>query len=138
MSEEIRWNVIQHSSSPILFYGLDVLHLKAEQVHKLSVIYNNAVRRCFNLASNRTVRDVLHFTGCLPVKMLLDKRRILLVRECLNCPGILGLCARISSNELDFVNSLIDYGVHYEMATDALNLAFCEKFYDDLCRDGYL
>jgi hypothetical protein len=132
VSEEVRWNVIKHSSEPILFYGVDVLQLKSEQVHKLSVVYNNAVRRCFNLPRNRTVRDILFFTGSLPVKIALNQRRILLIKDCLRCTGIIRLCALFSSNDIDFVNTCMEYDIHLEMTCGMIRKSVCDKFVNDL------
>jgi hypothetical protein len=47
ISDEIKWQVVQHSCLSILLYGVDSVLLCPEQIRKLSVAYNNAVR--FNI-----------------------------------------------------------------------------------------
>ena len=48
-SEKIKWNISQHSCYHLLLYGLDSINLITEQVRKISIAYNTAIRRCFNL-----------------------------------------------------------------------------------------
>ena len=59
--EEIKWNIIQHSCYPILLCGLDSINLNTEQVRKMSIAYNTAVRRCFNLKRYTSVRNILYY-----------------------------------------------------------------------------
>ena len=82
VSEEIKWHVIQHSCLPLLMYGIDSVILCSEQIRKLSVAYNNVVRRCFGLARFSSMRNLLYFLGSMPLNMLLECRRILIVKEC--------------------------------------------------------
>ena len=46
VSEEIKWHVIGHNTLTILLYGVGSAHLTSKQEQKLSVAYNNSVRRC--------------------------------------------------------------------------------------------
>ena len=82
ISEEILWNVIQCSCLPILLYGIDSVHLNAAQVQKLSVACNTAVRRCVNISHFTSVRNFLYFLGTLPVKLLLEESKLMLVKSC--------------------------------------------------------
>ena len=65
-------------------YGIDCVIACSEQIRKLSVAYDNVVRRCFGLSSFFSVRNLLNFLGSMPLYMLLECRRILLVKECLS------------------------------------------------------
>ena len=78
LSEEIKWNIIQYSCCPILFYCLNSINLNTEQVRKMSVAHNTAVRRCFNLKRYTSVRNILYYFNCIPINML-SERRVLLV-----------------------------------------------------------
>ena len=60
VSEEILWNIISKYFLHILFYGVDSLSLRVDQVHKLSVALNLAIRGCFHMARNVFMRSLLH------------------------------------------------------------------------------
>ena len=60
ISEEILWIIISKRCLPILLYGVDALSLHDDQVHKLSVALNLAIRPCFHLARNVSVRSLLY------------------------------------------------------------------------------
>ena len=115
VSEEIKWNVIQHSCIPLLLYGIDSLCLNVKGVHKLSVALNTAVRRCFKLSNFTSVRNVLYFFNTLLLKLLLDERKIMLCKSCLSSSGILRLCGLLRSNDEDLVDICTKYDIHYNM-----------------------
>ena len=48
--DEILWNIINKCCLPILLYRVDSLSLHTDQVHKLSVALNMAIKRCFHVA----------------------------------------------------------------------------------------
>ena len=102
LAEEIKWHVIQHSCLPLLMYGIDSVILCSEQIRKLSVAYNNIVRCCFGLSRFSSVCNLLYFLGSMSLNMLLECRRILLVKECLSCNGILRLLAYLAMDHTNF------------------------------------
>ena len=112
ISEERKRHVINHSCLAMLLYGVDSVHLSSEQVQKLSVAYNNSVRKCFGLARNVSVRNVLYFMRNLPVKQILHMRKVLLIRDCMNNDGVLRVLSMISANSNDFVDLCYMYDVH--------------------------
>ena len=59
VSKDILWNIISKCCLPILLYRVDFLSLHVDQVHKLLVVLNLAVRRCFHMARNVSVRSLL-------------------------------------------------------------------------------
>ena len=96
LSEKIKWNIIQYSCCPILFYCLNSINLNTEQVRKMSVAHNTAVRRCFNLKRYTSVRNILYYFNCIPINML-SERRVLLVSQCSSQVGVLLLCALLEA-----------------------------------------
>jgi hypothetical protein len=61
ISDDVKWNIIQHSCLLILLYGFDSVTQKAAQVQKLPVAYNTAAGRCFNLSRFTSARNELYF-----------------------------------------------------------------------------
>jgi hypothetical protein len=136
VSEEIKWHVIQHSCLPILLYGVDSVVLHNEQIRKLSVAYNNAVRRCFVLSRFSSVRNVLFYMGSSPLNMILDQRRVLLLKECLKCEGVLRLFALMYVESSDFFNLCCTYDVHCGMSKFLIKSCFIDMFSKLLHIDG--
>ena len=89
-------NINSKCGVPILLYGVDYLLLHVDQVQKLSVALNLAIRRCFHMAKNVSVRSYLHFVGNIPMNnMRLDERKVKLVNSCVNSSEVISLCARV-------------------------------------------
>ena len=109
-------------------YGVDALRLHKQKVHELSVTYNTSIRKCFYLSRFVSVRLILHYTRSLSMKMLLDERYILLVKDYLgvNCTPVLKMCALIASNESDFSDMCVGYSVHHNMPRSATRAVFGE------------
>ena len=112
--------VIDHSYLAMLLYEVDSTHLTSEQVKKTSVAYNNYVR-CFGSARLVSVRNMLYFLRNLPVKQILQMRRVLWIKDFLNYDGILRILSLISSNSNDFVDLCYMYDVHCGMTIDRIN-----------------
>ena len=138
VSEEILWNIISKCCLPTLLYGVDSLSLRVDQVHKLSVALNLAIRRCFHLAKNVSVRNLLYFVGCMPMKMLLDERIVKLVKSCFNGSEVLRLCARIRSADESFQEVCYMYDVHCEMSGDRVSQNFRNYLFLRLRDEGKL
>ena len=128
LSEEIRWNIIQHSCCPILLYGLDSINLNTEQVRKMSVAYNIAVRCCFNLKFYTLVRNIVYYINCIPINMLLSEKRVLLVSQCLSQVVVLSLCALLESNCVGFSETCMKYNVHSNMSKSCVKACMKEAF----------
>ena len=126
--EEIKCHIIQHSCLPVLCYGVDALRLHEQKVHELSVTYNTSIRTCFYLSRFVFVRLILHYTGSLPMKVLLDERYILLIKDCLGVSSTsdLKMCALIASNESGFNDMCVGYSVHHNMPRSAIRAMFGE------------
>ena len=105
-------------------------------MHKLSVIYYIAVRRCFNISHFTSVRNVLYFLGTLPVKLLLEERRLMLVKSCVFCSGVLGLCGLLSMNDDDFIDICYMYDVHCNLPKYVIKNNIRSHFLDVLRNDG--
>ena len=83
------WNIISECCLPILLCEVDSISLQVDQAHKLSVALNLAIRRCFHLARNVSVRSLLYFVGSMPMNMMLDERKVKLVKSCLNSSEVI-------------------------------------------------
>ena len=72
--------------------------------------------------------NILHYTWSLPMKMLLDKCYILLVKDCLDVSSksVLKMCALIASNESDFNDMCVGSSVHHNMPRSAIRAMFGE------------
>ena len=82
MSEEILWSIISKFCLPILLYEVDSFSLHVDQMHKLSVALNLVIRRCFHMARNVSMRNLLYFVGSMPMNMMSDVRKVKLVKSC--------------------------------------------------------
>ena len=129
ISEEILWNVIQCNCLPILLHDIDSIHLRAAQVQKLFVAYNTVIRRC-------SVGNVLYYWGTLLVKLLLEERRLILVKSCIFYPGLLGLCGFLSMNEDDFIDVCYMYDVHCNLPKYIIKNNIRSHFLDVLRNNG--
>ena len=65
----------------IICMELISLSLHVDQVHKLWMALNLAIRRCFHIARNVSVRSLLYFVGSMPLKMMLDERKVIVGKE---------------------------------------------------------
>jgi hypothetical protein len=67
-------------------YGVDSVVVYAEQIRKPSVAYKNAVRRetLFRDFAQYHCTSVVVFLELFPVSVLLEEKRVLLVKECIN------------------------------------------------------
>ena len=80
----------------MLLYGFDSLFLHVDQFHKLSVALDTAIRHCFLVARNASVRNVLYFVGCVP---MLDERKFKLIKSWCSNSEVISLCARKRSTD---------------------------------------
>ena len=137
VSEEVKFNVIQHSCLEVLLYGVDALSLKQCQVQKLSVAYNTAVRRCFNMSRATSVRNVLYFMNSLPIGVILDLRKTLLLKSCIESPSeIVRLCGLIRNEDVDVLNVFYKYDVHCFMSRSFIKSNVKSVFFDGLRYEG--
>ena len=126
MSEEIKFNIIHHSCLELLLYGIDALSLKPFCIQKLSVANNIAVKRCFNL-SHSSVYNILYFMNCLPISIVLDIRKILLINSSTKSTSdIVRLCGLIRNNDDNIVELCYKYDVHYSMASPLIKSCIVE------------
>jgi hypothetical protein len=119
-------------------YGVDSVSLTCEQVRKLSVAYNNAVRRYFGLSRFSSVRNVLYFVNSMPIKMSLDERRVLLYKDCMNCTGILSVFACLAISSCAFIDVCYKYDVHCGMSKTCVKSCVRESFYKSVHNDGLI
>ena len=110
------WNIVSKCCWPIFLYGVDSFSLQVGQVYKLSVALNQAIRRCFHMARNMSVRSLLYFVGSMPMNIMLNERKIKLVKSCLNSSEVISLCAKVRSTGSSFLDICHKYDVHYELS----------------------
>ena len=119
-----------------LMYGIDSVILCSEQIRKLSAAYNNVVRRCFGLSRFSSVHNLLYFLGSMPLNMLLEYRRILLVKECLSCNGTLRLLAYLATDHTNFNAHCLKHDVHFNMSIGFIKSAFMRVLLTNLKMDN--
>ena len=117
-------------------YSIDSVILCSEQIRKLSVAYYNVVRRCFGLSRFSSVRNLLYFLGSMPLNMLLECRRILLVKKCLSCNGILRLLAYLATDHTNFNALCLKYDVLCNMSIGFIKSAFMRVLLTNLKMDN--
>ena len=93
------------------------------------IVFNNVIRRIFNLSVRTSVKNVLLFFGAKPVKLLTDKRKCLLVVSCFNSScEMLRRYARVVATSDDFKHDFnrvkAVYGVHENMNVWSVHRAF--------------
>ena len=130
-SKEMLRNINSKFCLPILLYGVDSLSLHVDQVHKLSVALNLAIRprRYFQMARNESVRSLLYIVGSMPVNMMFDERKVKLVKSCLNSSEVISLCARIRSTDNSFLDICNKHDVHCELPSDRVSHNFTSYLY---------
>jgi hypothetical protein len=139
VSDDVKWNIIQRSCLPILLYGVDSVTLKAGQVQKLSVAYNTAVRRCFNLSRFTSVRNVLYFLGSSPVNVILDERLGLMLKSCIGSGSeLLRLCSLLRQNDDSVCNMFLKYDVHINMSRPMFKSCIRSWLSDNLRIEGLI
>jgi len=137
VSEEIKFNVIKHSCLEVLLYGVDAVSLKSSQVQKLSVAYNTSVRRCFNLSRSTSVRNVLFYMDSFPIGVMLDVRKALLLKSCIESTSdIVRLCELIRINDVDVVDLFYKYDIHCNLSKPFIKSCVKCTFFDGLRIDG--
>ena len=88
---------------PILFYGLDCIKLRSWQRHKANVLFNNVIRRIYNLSVRTSVKNVLNTIKAKPVKFLPYERKCLLVVLCFSSSSQMKRrCAHLVAASDDF------------------------------------
>ena len=94
------------------------------------------VRRCFGLSRFSTVRNVLYYLGFLPLNVILDERRVLLLKDCLTCAGIINVLACMNVDNCDFYSTCCKYDVHCAMSKCDIKNCIKDKSYNDLYNEG--
>ena len=64
------------------------------------------------IARNVFVCSLLYFVRSMPINMMLDERKVKLVKSCLNSSEAISLCARIWSTDNSFLDIWNKYDVH--------------------------
>ena len=127
LSETVLCELVLKKCLPALVYGMECVRLKAAQKQRLSVAFNTAIRRVFKLSKYTSVKNVIFYVGGKPVKVLLDERRCLLIKSCLDGSyGVLRKCARLVGWTDDFMRIRCSYGVH-----ESLPVSLIKKYFYD-------
>jgi hypothetical protein len=119
-----------------LLYGVDVLRLSRQLIHRLSVTYNTAVRKCFGLSRYTSVRNVIYFMNCLPFDLISNQRRILMLRDCLAGVGLLHICALLACNDDGFINMCHELNMHCGMSVSGIKREVWSKWEGDSSNQG--
>ena len=137
ISEEIKFYIIQHSCIEVLMLGIDFLTLKPSHVHKLSVAYNTAVRRCFQSSRSTSVCNELYFMNCLPIDIALNVRKLLLLKSCFESPSdLVRFFGLIRFNDGDALDLFYKNDVHCNMSRPFIKSCFKCKYFERLRCEG--
>ena len=93
---------------------------------------------CLGLARFLSVRNALCFVQNLPVKEILHMRRVLLIKVCLNCDGIIRILSLISAESNDFVDLCYMYEVHCGTTNDRIKCTIETVFANNLQVEGLI
>ena len=72
----------------------------------------------------------------MPMNLMLDERKVKLVKSCLNSSEVISLRARIRSTDYSFLNICHNYDVHCELSDDRVSHNFISYFYNVLKDNG--
>ena len=81
---------------------------------------------------------MLYFMHNLPVKQMLHMRRVLLIKDCLNCDGIIRILSLISFNSNDFVDLCYMCDVYCGMTIDRIKCNIETVFANNLRVEGLI
>ena len=79
----------QSSCLPILCCGVDCLNITYRLLVELSLCYTTFIGRCFKLSWLTLVRNILRFMGSMPLFMMFEQCRLLLIKSCITCSNSL-------------------------------------------------
>ena len=101
---------------------------------------NLVIRRCLHMARNESVRCLLYFAGSMLMNMMLDERKVKLVKSSLSSREVISFCARIRSTDNNFLCRLVcnKYDVRCEMSSDRVTQNFISYLYYMLKEEGKL
>ena len=68
----------------------------------------------------------------MPMNIMLDERKVKLVKSCLNSSEMIRLCVRIRSTDNSFLNICNKYDVHCELSSDRESHNFTSYLYNML------
>ena len=105
LSEEILLSVIRAQCLPILMYSSEVWRCNMEELRKVSVSYNNAIRRIFGFKKFESVKEIISFCNMLPCDLQIDLNKCNLIKQ-LECSdrNILRCAYKLWSNSDEFWN----------------------------------
>ena len=113
------------------------MSLKPAVIQSLSIAYNTAVRRCFHISRYTSVRNVLYFLNSMPVNIILEERRVLLFKSCLESDSdVIRLCALLSANDDNFIHICYKYDVHCNLSRLNIKSAVVNTFFNGLRNEG--
>ena len=72
----------------------------------------------------------------MPMNMMLDERKVKLVKCCLNSSEVISSCARIRSTDNSFLDICHKYDVHCELSNDSVSHSFTSYLYNILKENG--
>ena len=74
----------------------------------------------------------------MPVKLILSERRVLFLKECLKCTGLIRMFACLDCDCDDFVHKCFAYDVHCGMTRDCIKSSYRNVFFEMLRKDGLI
>ena len=98
LSEEFYMHILSTQRVLILMYGASVWSCARESLRRISVSFNDAVRKIFHYNRWESVRVVLRGFGMVPMDLHLIRAKLLLLFNCILCERrIVKVCSEINA-----------------------------------------
>ena len=98
----------------ILMYGASVWSCAREYLRRISISFNDAVRKIFRYNKWKSVRAVLRGFGMIPMDLHLISVKLLLLFNCmLSERRIVKVCSEINAYEENVIDACREFGVSW-------------------------
>ena len=81
ISEPVKLQMFESYCLPVLLYGIDCINLSKQQIHELTVCWNNAYRKIFGFKMSESVKTVIYFMQRIDFRKLYDLRHLMFMSK---------------------------------------------------------
>ena len=114
LSEECYMHILGTQCVPILMCGASVWSYARESLRRISVSFNDAVRKIFHYNRWESVRAVLRGFGMVPMDLHLIRAKLLLLFNCiLSERRIVKVCSEINAYRENVIDECREFGVSW-------------------------
>ena len=128
LSEKCYMYIFGTQCVPILMYGASVRSCARGSLHRISVSFNDAVRKIFHYKRWESARIVLRGFGMVPMDLHLIRSRLLLLFNCmLSERRIVKVCSEINAYQEDVIDECRQFGVSWSCKKDGIWRVYVDK-----------